>query len=555
MPQGQALRTGGDLVVESLAALGATTVFGEPGQHALGLFDALRRSDLRYVGCRTELSVAFAADGHARATGSVTPFMVSTGPGALGTLPALMESRAASVPVLAVSSQIPADGLGGRRKGYLHELPDQAASFRDVVKSVHVVRTAGQIAPALAAAWELALTAPAGPVLVEIPQDVLLAGTGIPAVTELRVAPRPLAPRAELVAAAADLLARAAGPVILAGGGVVRAGAQAALLELAQELDAPVATTFGAKGAFPREHPLSLQSWLEDRHLTAFLEEADVLLVVGSGLGELSSNYHTMRPRGRVVQIEADLGKLESNHPGLAVHADARLALEELARAVKSARTGREGAAARSGARSEAQPGSRSAVRDVLGRVAARLDAQDLALERSLLAAIDRALPEQALSFWDMTILAYWAWSAWPRPMESAQGAGGLGYALPAALGAAAATGGPVLAVSGDGGAMYGLAELATLRQHRLDVTWLIVDDGGYGILREYMTDAFGAATGTELARPDFAALAAAFGVPAWRTTPEDLESDLARALRTPGPSVVVLPAALRMFAPTHLAG
>ncbi|MER6003636.1 thiamine pyrophosphate-binding protein [Nonomuraea angiospora] len=555
MSRGQAVRTGGDLVVESLAALGATTVFGEPGQHALGLFDALRRSDLRYVGCRTELSVAFAADGHARATGSVTPFMVSTGPGALGTLPALMESRAAAVPVLAVSSQIPADGLGGRRKGYLHELPDQAAAFRDVVKSAHVVRTAGQIAPALAEAWELALTAPAGPVLVEIPQDVLLAETEIPAVTELRVAPRPLAPRPELVAAAADLLVRAANPVILAGGGVVRAGAQAALLELAQELDAPVATTFGAKGAFPWEHPLSLQSWLEDRHLTAFLEEADVLLVVGSGLGELSSNYHTMRPRGRVVQIEADLGKLESNHPALAVHADARAALEELARAVKGARTGRDGAAGRPGAQSAAQSAVRSAVRDVLGRVAARLDAQDLALERSLLAAIDRALPEQALSFWDMTILAYWAWSAWPRPMESAQGAGGLGYALPAALGAAAATGGPVLAVSGDGGAMYGLAELATLHQHRLDVTWLIVDDGGYGILREYMTDAFGAATGTELARPDFAALAAAFGVPARRTTPEDLESDLARALRTPGPSVVVLPATLRMFAPTHLAG
>ncbi|MGW0202913.1 thiamine pyrophosphate-binding protein, partial [Nonomuraea sp. NPDC003201] len=363
MSRGQAARTGGDLVVESLAALGATTVFGEPGQHALGLFDALRRSDLRYVGCRTELSVAFAADGHARATGSVTPFLVSTGPGALGTLPALMESRAAAVPVLAVSSQIPADGLGGRRKGYLHELPDQAAAFRDVVKSAHVVRTAGQIAPALAEAWELALTAPAGPVLVEIPQDVLLAETGIPAVRELRVAPRPLAPRAELVAAAADLLVRAADPVILAGGGVVRAGAQAALLELAQELDAPVATTFGAKGAFPWEHPLSLQSWLEDRHLTAFLEEADVLLVVGSGLGELSSNYHTMRPRGRVVQIEADLGKLESNHPALAVHADARAALEELAQAVKSARTGRDGAAGRPGAQPAAQSAAQSAAR------------------------------------------------------------------------------------------------------------------------------------------------------------------------------------------------
>jgi len=120
-------------------------------------------------------------------------------------------------------------------------------------------------------------------------------------------------------------------------------------------------------------------------------------------------------------------------------------------------------------------------------------------------------------------------------------------------LGAAAATGGPVLAVSGDGGAMYGLAELATAVQHGLDVTWLIIDDGGYGILREYLTDAFGQSTATELTRPDFAALARAFGVPAAVTSVDTLGDDLAAALRTPGPSVVVLPALLRMFAPTHL--
>ena len=99
---------------------------------------------------------------------------------------------------------------------------------------------------------------------------------------------------------------------------------------------------------------------------------------------------------------------------------------------------------------------------------------------------------------------------------------------------------------------MYGVADLATARQHHLDVTWLIVDDGGYGILREYMTGEFGAAYATELARPDFVALAEAFGVPARRTTPDALQQDLAEALAAPGPSVVVLPAVLRMFEPTH---
>ncbi|MET7618100.1 thiamine pyrophosphate-binding protein [Streptomyces sp. NPDC005408] len=535
-------RNGGDLVVETLAGLGATTVFGLPGQHALGMFDALRRSSLSYVGLRVENNAGFAADAYGRITGEVAPLLLSTGPGALMSLAALQESAAASAPVLAIGSQVPTAGLGGGRHGYLHELRDQQASFRDVVKSVHTARTQSQIPSAIAAAWESALTAPHGPVWVEIPQDVLLAQTTLPVVTAMDATPDDLVPRPELTAVAADLLSRATRPAIIAGGGVVRSDATGKLLALAEKVNAPVVTTFGGKGAFPWEHPLSLQSWLEDRHTTDFLESADVLLVVGSGLGELSSNYHTFAPRGRVIQIEADAGKLESNHPGLGIHADARLALSALLETVEE----REDASAA------------DAVRTVLDQVRARIASQDLTLEQQVLASVREALPDDAPSFWDMTILAYWAWSAFdarrPNTMHSAQGAGGLGYGYPAALGAAAADPTrPVLAVSGDGGAMYSIAELATARQYDLPVTWLIVDDGGYGILREYMKDAFGEATATELSRPDFVALAESFGVPATRTTPESLAEDLGKALAEPGPSVVVLPAVLRMFGPTHL--
>ncbi|MHB9753659.1 thiamine pyrophosphate-binding protein [Streptomyces sp. BYX5S] len=533
-------RTGGDLVVETLHGLGASTVFGLPGQHALGMFDALRRSSLRYVGLRVENNAGFAADAYGRVTGEVAPLLLSTGPGSLMSLAALQEAAAASAPVLAIGSQIPVAGLGGGRHGYLHELRDQQASFRDVVKSVHTVRTQSQIPSAIAAAWESALSAPHGPVWVEIPQDVLLAETILPVVTGVDATPHDLVPRPELTAVAADLLARAERPAIIAGGGVVRADATGKLRALAERVNAPVVCTFGGKGAFPWEHPLSLQSWMEDRHTTDFLEDADVLLVVGSGLGELSSNYHTFAPRGRLIQIEADAGKLESNHPALGIHADARLALQALAETV--AERPDDAAPAR--------------VAAVLKAVRERIDAQELTLEQDVLASVRAALPASAPSFWDMTILAYWAWSAWPGALHSAQGAGGLGYGFPAALGAAAADPTtPVLAVSGDGGAMYSIAELATAKQYDLNVTWLIVDDGGYGILREYMTDAFGEATATELARPDFVALAESFGVPGVRTTPETLRDDLAEALAAPGPRVVVLPALLRMFAPTHLGG
>ncbi|RFU86668.1 thiamine pyrophosphate-binding protein [Streptomyces triticagri] len=545
-------RTGGDLVVETLYGLGATTVFGLPGQHALGLFDAVRRSNLHYVGLRVENNAGFAADAYGRITGEAAPLLVSTGPGALTALPALQEAAAASAPVLAIASQVPVAGLGGGRHGHLHELRDQQASFRDVVKSVHTARTQSQIPSAIAAAWESALTAPHGPVWVEIPADVLSAETRLPGVTAMDATPHEVVPRPELTAVAAHLLAGAERPAIIAGGGVIRSDASGKLRALAEQLSAPVATTFGGKGAFPWEHPLSLQSWLEDRHLTDFLEDADVLLVVGSGLGELSSNYHTFAPRGRLIQIEADAGKLEANHPALGIHADARLALTALLETLDDHRPAPSVADP-----STATPSPADRVRDVLARICTRIDSQDLGAEQRILAAVREALPDRAPSFWDMTMLTYWAWSAFdarrPNTMHSAQGAGGLGYAFPAAIGAAVADPtGPVLAVSGDGGALYSIAELATARQHDLNITWLIVDDGGYGILRDYLTDAYGTTTGTELARPDFVALATSFDVPATLTTPDTLAADLAKSLAAPGPSVVVLPATLRLFAPTH---
>ena len=248
-------RNGGDLVVETLAGLGATTVFGLPGQHALGMFDALRRSDLRYIGLRVENNAGFAADAYGRITGEAAPLLLSTGPGALTSLAALQEARAASAPVLAISSQIPTAGLGGGRHGYLHELPDQSASFRGVVKSVHTVRTQSQIPSAIAEAWKSALTAPHGPVWVEIPQDVLLAATLLPVVTAVDATPEELIPRPELTAVAADLLSRAARPAIIAGGGVVRCGRVEEAAAVGGEASGAGGDDAGRQGRVPLDAP------------------------------------------------------------------------------------------------------------------------------------------------------------------------------------------------------------------------------------------------------------------------------------------------------------
>lgn len=554
-PETAPRRNGGDLVVETLSALGATTVFGIPGQHALGLFDALSRSTLHFVSSRVENNSAFAADGFSRATGEVGVLFLSTGPGALTSLAGLQEAYATGVPMVVVASQVPLEGLGARRKGMLHQLDDQKASAANVTKSQRLIQHASGIPSAIQDAWTEAISSPAGPVWIEIPQNVLLDPVIVPPVEDALAQAADNPPRTELVKEAVKWLAAAERPAIIAGGGTRRGGAEPALLSLAEKLRAPVVCTPGGNGAFPWNHELSLQSWIEDRYTTEVLEDADVLLVVGSSLGEVTSNYFTLEPRGRIIQIDAEPRVLESNRPALGIRADAGQALQALDTALDAAPAATAAAPTWHGMSPE------TLVKETLARIQARLDAQGLGTERRFMADLRAAVPDGMQTFWDMTISAYWAWSCWDArggQFHSAQGAGGLGFGFPGAIGGAvglAVQGKParVLAVSGDGSAMYSISELATVRQHNLPVTWLIVDDGGYGILREYMVEAFGKATATELARPDFVRLAESFGVPARRVAPAEVGPALADALAADGPNVVVVEAQLKMFAPTHI--
>lgn len=545
--------TGGELVIRALEALGAERVVGLPGQHALPMFDALGDSSLDYLGARVENNAAFMADGHARVSGTVTPLLLSAGPGALTALPGLQEAAAASSPVLLISAQVPTPGIGGQAHGYLHELRDQESHFRGIAKGTWSIRSVDQIVPTLVEAWRTAQSAPAGPVYVEVPHDVQQASVEL---TEgqlggIAAEAYALAPEASdaQLAAVAKLLAGSSSPRIYAGAGVVRSGAGELLVELAEQLQAPVVTTFGGRTAFPWAHPLSAEGWIEDIATTEFLEDADVLVVIGTGLGELTTNYFRFAPKGVVVHIDADARVLGANHDGtITLRSDAGLALQGLLDRLRATGAGK---------RADARP----AIDELIATVRTRLDAQLLTKERELLDTLRSAIPDDVATFWDMTISAYWAWSAWDArggAYENAQ-CGGLGFGLPAAIGASFASrsrdlpnGAPVVAVSGDGGGLYGVAELSTLAQSQLSVTWLVVDDGGYGVLRGYMNEAYGRATATELTGPDYLAVARAFGVEARPVDPETLAAELAESIRTPGPRVLVLPATLELFEPTH---
>jgi acetolactate synthase-1/2/3 large subunit len=393
----------------------------------------------------------------------------------------------------------------------------------------------------LAQAWRRAQTPPWGPVYVEVPSDVLRAPAEV-GVNDLDPTPEPLAlPPASELDRAAGLLVGAERPLVVAGGGAVRADAGGELLELAVRLDAPVATTYTGKGAIPETHPLAVGSAWDDAAHRELVARSDVVLVVGSWLGyELADAFRGFA--GKLIQIDAAPERI-----GLAVSAfglvgDAKPVVEKLLARIEpgSVRGGEVRA---------------NAVRAAVGQVLAE---QSPSTALDLLRVVEKALPEAAAAAWDSTILAYTA--CWYLRASAAReflypaGSSTLGYAWPAALGAAAALPkAPVLAIAGDGGLQYGIAELATARQHELDVTLLLIDDGGYGILREYQKEAGFAHTGVDLAHADFEALFRAYDIPARRSSEDRLEADLAWGVSAPGPSAVVLETALRLPTPSAL--
>jgi acetolactate synthase-1/2/3 large subunit len=445
------------------------------------------------------------------------------------------------VPLVVVSSQIEADAIG-KGRGLLHETPDQAASFAPLVKWTGRASSAAEIPQVLAEAWRHAATPPQGPTYVEVPYDVLCAQADGVETSELDGSPDPvpLPPDAEL-ARAAELLATAERPLLVAGGGVVRSGATSELLELAIRLDAPVATTYTGKGAFADGHRLAVGSAWDDAAHQELFADADVVLCIGSWLGYEFADALRLRERGALIQIDAAPERIGVNSPALGLAGDAKDTLRAVLERLPASTSG-DGARRAEGVRE---------------RVEHARAAQSDRLALDLLETIEGVLPHVGAAAWDSTILAYAAcWylrTSEPRQFLYPAGSSTLGYAWPAALGAAAALGGePVLAVAGDGGFQYGIAELATARQHGLDVTLLVVDDGGYGILREYQDEAGFAQAGVDLEHADFEALFGAYSIPTRRTTPDELGRDLHAALGTPGPAAVVLQAQLALPAPSR---
>jgi acetolactate synthase-1/2/3 large subunit len=528
--------TGAANVVEALEQLGVTLVFGLPGVHNLSIWKALAASDIRLVGVRHEQTAVYAADGYARATGKLGVALVTTGPGAANTLGATGEAMASGSPVLVIATDIP---TGIRRpgvyRGTLHETRDQAAMFAPVTKSTRVVSSADEIEAAVLGCGSTALAAPTGTVYLGLPTDLLSApAEPRPA---LAVTPRPEAVTATDLDHAAELLAGAERPLVWAGGGALRADAGQLVGELALKIAAPVVTTYMGRGLLYAGHPCFVPGPVHDPIVGAMWDAADVVLAIGTDFDGMMTQNWLMPAPPTLIAINVDEEDANKNYRAdLTLVGDARAVLAELVPRVSE------------------RPGIEE-LKTRMQAVAVKIEDAIEADEPQAAAFLDithRALPMDTVVVADMCIPGYWLAGYRrvfiPRKFAYPMGWGTLGFGFPASIGSALADAGPTVCFTGDGGFLFACGELATVVEAQVPLTIVLVDDGGYGMLRFDQQRGGDEPFGVDLVRPDFAALARSFGVPVCTVDgfgPE-FEEALGRAVARRAPEMIVVNAALK---------
>jgi len=490
----------GEALVKLLEGYGTQVIFGIPGVHNVELYRGLSKSTIRHVTPRHEQGAGFMADGYARASGRPGVCFTISGPGLTNILTAMGQAYADSVPLLVISSVNATTELG-TNEGRLHELPSQRDLARGVSAFAQTIHHPRQLPEALARAMAIFAGARPRPVYLEIPVDVIaLPADGL----DLKPRALPSRPAADpaAIARAAELLDGAARPLIVVGGG--GADAADALRRLAERLDAPVATTINAKGVLPPDHPLLAGENLAAPPLYDALEDADVILAVGTEFGETE-----MYPGpvglvidGSLIRIDLDAEQLMRGPvAAVPILADAALALAALAEALPPADGARHGAA------------QAAALRN--GLIA---QLPDYAVtHQPIMAVVDRVLPD-AVIVGDSTEPVYGANQFFhPRGVRrffnASTGYGTLGYGLPAGIGAKVAVGEqPVVVLAGDGGVLFTIPELAAAVEARVPVIVLLWNNGGYGEIKKYMEARSITPIAVDLVVPDLVAVARGFG-------------------------------------------
>lgn len=539
-PEGQIpappMITGGDLVVRSLLAHDLKTIYCLPGVQNDAFFTAVYDAggQPRPVHTRHEEGAAYMALGAALATGQPAAYSVVPGPGVLNTLAALSTAYATNARVLCLAGQIPSRAIN-HGWGLLHEIPDQLGIIRHLTKWAERITTPSEVGPKVAAAFQQLASGRPRPVGLEIPPDILAARAEVnPGAFALEgnaaIEPLPPLPLPPLDGAALDqaiaLLSKAERPLIFVGGGALDAADE--VRALAEHLQAPVISHRLGRGVLDDRHPLSLNIVAGHELWRA----CDVVIGIGTRL-HLGQFTWGVDDRLKIIRIDVDQEEVARiQRPDVALIGDARTVLAQLLGAL----------------RRKAPRSSRTAEMQMLK---AEIDRRLSVLEpqRSYLNAIRQALPENGILVEDLTQMSYVARLTYPvyapRTYVSSGYQGTLGSGFATALGVKDARPDvPVICITGDGGFLYTVGELATAVQHRIPLVTVVFNDNAYGNVRRMQVEKYGnRVIASDLTNPDFPHLAESFGVTGLRAcTPDELRAALERALAAGAPALIEVP-------------
>lgn len=521
--------TVGDFVAHYLAEIGVTTMFGVISIHNMPVLDAVARQDrIRFVPARGEAGALSMADAYARVSGGLGVCITSTGTAAGNAAGAQAEALTAGSRVLHITSQVDV-AYADRDRAPIHDVPRQREMLAGISKSVHRMWDANGAIGTLTAAVASALSAPSGPVSLELPIDVQRSRAVIPFTAHTPVAMRPIAPDS-VVAEIADQLTRASRPLLWLGGGA--RGAVAEATELARR-GVGIVTSTNGRAILSEADPGNLGAFNMGPEAMELYASADLMLVVGSRLrGNETQNNRMALPRP-LLQIDADAGQGGRNYPvDVFAHGDAADTLRRVIALLPDSLS--------------IDPGLRFDIARLRAQAEGRLRGQ-----LGPYGLIADALSETVSAGghpWvrDVTISNSTFGNRFVRMTDPRQGVhalgGGIGQGIAMGIGAALASPGPkAITLIGDGGTMLGLAEMITAVDENAPLIYILMNDRAYGVIRNIQDAQYGSRRHySEIAVPDFATFCAAIGMPHHKVAAADaFAAALSRAVTAPGPQLI----------------
>jgi acetolactate synthase I/II/III large subunit len=517
----------GQAITESLIAHGVDTVFGIPGAHMYDFNDALaqRHDKIRFITTRHEQGAGYMAYGYAKSTGRVSTYTVVPGPGVLNSGAALCTAYGAIAPVLCITGNIMSH-LIGQGRGQLHELPDQLALLRGLTKWSERINHPTEAPLVMAEAFRQLASGRIRPVAVEAPWDVFGMKAEVTPVAPLDPIAPPM-PDPDSIVAAAKLIAEAKRPLISVGAGALRAGE--AILELAKLLQAPVAAHRSGKGIVSDDSPYSM-------NLVAaydYWKDADLLIGIGSRL-ELEYLRWRWFPRGmKVVRIDIDPTEMVRLKPEVGIVTDSELGTRTLIDALQSLTVKRS-------SRESEFVGIKARAREAIQAVQPQM---------GYINAIRDVLPRDGFYVEEISQVGFTSRFGFPvygpRQYVTCGYQDNLGFGFNTALGVKVAhPDRAVVSVTGDGGFLFGVQELATAVQHRINLVTIVFNNRSFGNVRRDQIEQYGGRLlGAELTNPDFLKLTDSFGALGLRATnPVELTLQLERAFNADVPAVIEVP-------------